>query len=106
MNIHPQERCDHRGDWCALAEKQLQWTVGHNTLNRWLSNGIGYRQPVTDGFRVTQIPEGTIIGFIGRPDDTPYLEESFVIEWNTLEHWAVPYARVVLAICHLGPSNS
>jgi hypothetical protein len=87
--------------WRALAEQQIQWTVGHNTLNRSLYNGIGYRQPVAYGFRVTQIPEGTVIGFIGRPDDTPYLEESFAIEWNTLEHWDVPYAHAVNAIAWL-----
>jgi hypothetical protein len=90
-----------RPDWRKLAEQQIQWTVGHNTLNRSLYNGIGYRQPVAYGFRVTQIPEGTIIGFIGRPDDTPYLEESFAIEWNTVEHWDVPYAWAINAICWL-----
>jgi len=90
-----------RTDWRTLAEKQIQWTVGHNTLNRSLYNGIGYRQPVAYGFRVTQIPEGTITGFIGYPDDTPYLEESFAIEWNTLEHWDVPFAWAVLAVCWL-----
>jgi len=90
-----------RTDWRTLAEKQIQWTVGHNTLNRSLYNGIGYRQPVAYGFRVTQIPEGTITGFIGYPDDTPYLEESFAIEWNTLEHWDVPYAWAINAICWL-----
>jgi hypothetical protein len=87
-----------RPDWRELAERQIQWTLGHNPLNRSLCNGIGYRQPVAYGFRVTQIPEGMVVGFIGRPDDTPYLEESFAIEWNTLEHWDVPYAWAMLAI--------
>ncbi len=40
---------------------------------------------------MTQIPEALMNGFTGRPDDTPYLEESFAIEWNTLEYWDVPY---------------
>ena len=84
--------------WRVLAEKQIQWTLGHNTLNRSLYNGIGYRQPVGYGFRVTQLPEGIVAGFIGRPDDTPYLEESFAIEWNTLEYWDVPYAYGISAI--------
>ena len=87
--------------WQALAEQQLQWTLGHNTLNRSLYNGIGYRQPAAYGFRVTQIPDGTVTGFIGRPDDTPYLEESFAIEWNTLEIWDVPYAHAINAISWL-----
>jgi hypothetical protein len=42
-----------------------------------------------------------VIGFIGRPDDTPYLEESFAIEWNTLEHWDFPYAHAINAIAYL-----
>ncbi len=87
--------------WSSLAERQLQWMVGHNTLNRSLYHGIGYRQPVAYGFRVTQIPESTIAGFIGRPDDTPYLEESFAIEWNTLEHLDVPFAHAINAVCWL-----
>jgi hypothetical protein len=90
-----------RNDWQALAERQLQWAFGHNTLNRSLFTGIGYRQPIGYGFRTTQIPEASVIGFIGRPDDTPYLEESFAIEWNTLEFWDVPYAHGVNAVCWL-----
>jgi len=88
----------NRPDWRALAERQLQWTLGHNTVNRSLYTGIGYRQPIAYGFCVTQIPEGTITGFTGRPDDTPYIEESFAIEWNTLEYWDVPYAWAIQAI--------
>jgi hypothetical protein len=37
--------------WRALAERQIQWTVGHNTLNRSLYNGIGYRHPWPSGCR-------------------------------------------------------
>jgi len=42
-----------------------------------------------------------MIGFIGRPDGSPYLEESFAIEWNTLEHWDVPYAHAIHAVAWL-----
>ncbi|MEY2906907.1 MAG: hypothetical protein RLZZ408_1378 [Verrucomicrobiota bacterium] len=100
-SVRPTWITSTRSAWRALAERQIQWTAGHNTLNRSLYNGIGYRQPVAYGFRVTQIPEGTVIGFIGRPDDTPYLEESFAIEWNTLEHRDVPYAHAINAILWL-----
>lgn len=41
------------------------------------------------------------IGFISRPNDTPYLEESFAIEWNTLKHWDVPYAHAINVIAWL-----
>lgn len=81
----------NRPEWRRLAEKQIQWTAGNNTVNRSLYIGIGYRQPIAYGYRVTQIPEGSFIGFNGRPDDSPYLEESFAIEWNNLEHWDVPF---------------
>ncbi len=87
-----------RDDWKALAEQQLHWTLGHNPVNRSLYTGIGYRQPIAYGFRIPQIPEAAITGFIGRPDDTPYLEESFATEWNTLEIWDVPYIHAINAI--------
>lgn len=84
--------------WRILAERQIQWVLGHNPLNRSLCNGIGYRQPIGYGFRVPHLPEAMVAGFIGRPDDTPYLEESAAIEWNTLEYWDVPYALAIRAI--------
>lgn len=84
-----------RPDWRALAEKQIQWTLGHNSVNRSLYNGIGYRQPVFYGCLTPQIPDATITGFIGRPDDTPYLEESFALVWSTLEIWDVPYQHLM-----------
>lgn len=92
-----------RKEWKDLAEQQIQWTLGHNPLNRSLYTGIGYRQPIAYSFRLPQIPEGSVAGFIGRPDDTPYLEESFAIEWNTLEYWDIPYARAIEAIAWLPP---
>ena len=84
--------------WRALAEKQIQWTLGHNTVNRSLYNGIGYRQPVFYGLLTTQIPDATVAGFIGHPDDTPYLEESFALIWSTLEIWDVPYQHLMKAV--------
>lgn len=83
--------------WGKLAEQQLQWALGHNPSNRSLFTGIGYRQPIGYGFRISQIPEATMTGFIGWPDDRPYLEESFAIEWNTLEYWDIPYAYTIQA---------
>jgi len=87
-----------RDDWRALAEKQIQWTLGHNTVNRSLYNGIGYRQPCFYGALTTQIPDATITGFIGHPDDTPYIEESFALVWGTLEMWGVPYHHLMNAL--------
>jgi Glycosyl hydrolase family 9 len=87
--------------WRAPAERLLHWCLGHNTLNRSLFSGIGYRQPVGYSFRIPQLPEAMVVGFIGRPDDSPYLEESTAIEWNTLEYWSIPFLHAAQAACWL-----
>ena len=86
-----------RPSWRDAAERLLHWCPGHNTLNRSLFNGIGYRQPVGYSYRIPQLPEAAVVGFIGRPDDSPYLEESTAIEWNTLEYWSIPYIHAAQA---------
>jgi hypothetical protein len=91
----------HEPRWRASAERLLQWCLGHNTLNRSLFSGIGYRQPFGYSFRIPQIPEAMVTGFIGRPDDTPWLEESTAIEWNTLEYWSIPFQHAAQAACWL-----
>jgi hypothetical protein len=83
--------------WRGPAERLLHWCLGHNTLNRSLFSGIGYRQPVGYSFRIPQLPEAMVVGFIGRPDDSPYLEESTAIEWNTLEYWSIPFLQAAQA---------
>jgi hypothetical protein len=87
--------------WRGPAERLLHWCLGHNTLNRSLFSGIGYRQPVGYSFRIPQLPEAMVVGFIGRPDDSPYLEESTAIGWNTLEYWSVPFLQAAQAACWL-----
>jgi hypothetical protein len=87
--------------WRSAAERLLHWHLGHNTVNRSLFMGIGYRQPTGYSFRVSQIPEAMINGFMGRPDDSPYVEESMAIEWNTLEYWSVPFYQTAMAVCFL-----
>ena len=86
-------------EWRGAAERLLHWCLGHNTLNRSLFSGIGYRQPVGYSFRIPQLPEAMVVGFIGRPDDSPYLEESTAIGWNTLEYWSVPFLQAAQAAC-------
>jgi hypothetical protein len=87
--------------WRGSAERLLHWCLGHNVLNRSLFSGIGYRQPVGYSFRIPQLPEAMMVGFIGRPDDSPYLEESTAIEWNTLEYWSIPFLQAAQAACWL-----
>lgn len=93
------------GAWRHAAERLLQWCLGHNTLNRSLFAGIGYRQPIGYSYRIPQLPEAMVVGFIGRPDDSPYLEESTAIEWNTLEYWSIPYLHAAQAACWLQQSS-
>lgn len=90
-----------RPEWRTPAERLLHWCLGHNTLNRSLFNGIGYRQPVGYSYRIPHLPDAAVVGFIGRPDDTPYLEESTAIEWNTLEYWSIPFVHAAQAACWL-----
>lgn len=87
--------------WRRAAEQLLHWCLGHNTLNRSLFSGLGYRQPVGYSFRIPQLPEAMFVGFIGRPDDSPYLEESMAIEWNTLEYWSIPILHAAQTACWL-----
>lgn len=89
--------------WRGAAERLLHWCLGHNVLNRSLFSGIGYRQPFGYSFRIPQIPEAMMVGFIGHPDDSPYLEESTAIEWNTLEYWSIPFLHAAQAACWLRP---
>lgn len=88
----------HSG-WRAAAERLLQWCLGHNPENRSLFSGVGYRHPVGYSYRIPQLPEAPVTGFIGAPDDTPYLETSTAIEWNTLEYWSIPYIHAAQAAC-------
>ncbi len=90
-----------RPAWRSAAERLLHWCLGHNVLNRSLFSSIGYRQPIGYSFRIPQLPEAMVVGFIGRPDDSPYLEESTAIEWNTLEYWSIPYLHAAQAACWL-----
>lgn len=90
-----------RRSWRDAAERLLQWCLGHNTLNRSLIGGIGYYQPIGYSYRIPQLPEAMMVGFIGRPDDTPYLEQTTAIEWNTLEYWSIPYLHAAQASCWL-----
>jgi hypothetical protein len=90
-----------RDAWKRHAERLLQWTAGHNTRNRSLFTGIGYRQPVGYSFRIPQIPEALLAGFIGREDDSPYVEEGTATAWNTQEYWGVAYLHAASAVAWL-----
>ena len=87
--------------WRSAAERLVQWCLGHNVENRSLFSGIGYRHPVGYSFRIPQLPEAPVTGFIGNPNDTPYLETSTAIEWNTLEYWSIPFIQGAQTACWL-----
>lgn len=46
---------------------------------------------------MTQVPDAFCVGHIGRPDDTPYLEASPLIEWSSQEIWDIPHGYLVEA---------
>ncbi|HXX62325.1 MAG TPA: glycoside hydrolase family 9 protein [Bacteroidota bacterium] len=84
------------------AERLIQWATGHNTAGLCLFTGLGFRHPVMASFVNYRIPDATVDGFIGRMDDSPYMESSNAIEWNTQEAWGVPFYHAIGAIIHLG----
>jgi len=95
-----------RREWRTLAERQIQWVLGHNPRNSSLHSGIGYRQPPGYGFRITQLPEAMVTGFIGTPDDQPYLHTAFQMAGETGEYWDVPSIHLIHAVSWLSPQLS
>jgi len=83
------------------SEKLIQWATGHNTTGLCLFTGIGFRHPVIASYVNYRIPDATVDGFIGRLDDTPYMEASNAVEWNTQEVWGVPFYHAIGAVTYL-----
>ena len=88
--------------WKEHAEKLLQWSTGHNPTGLSLFYGIGVKSVVPYSLVNLNIPQAATNGFIGREDDTPYLETSNAIQWNTQEIWDIPYQYAVGAAVFLG----
>jgi hypothetical protein len=86
-----------RSDWQAAAERMIQWALGHNLEGLSLHTGVGYRHPTPFSAYVTQVPDAFCVGHIGRPDDTPYLETSPLVEWSSQEIWDIPHGYLVEA---------
>ena len=89
-------------NWKKFAEKLLHWSTGHNPEGLSLFFGIGYKFPVPYSTENLNIPQSGLNGFIGRADDTPYLETSNALLWNTQEIWDIPYQYAVGAAAFLG----
>ncbi len=87
--------------WRDAAEMLLHWHLGHNTVGLCLFTGVGFRHPVPFSIYNYKIPEACISGWIGRPDDSPYMETSNAVEWNSQEIWDVVYQHAVAAIANL-----
>jgi hypothetical protein len=69
------------------------------------ANEFAHRSAHTDctiaSFVNYRIPDATIDGFVGRLDDTPYMETSNAVEWNTQEVWGVPFYHAIGAVTYL-----
>jgi len=87
------------------AERLIQWVTGHNTEGLSLFTGIGYKHPVAANFTNNKIPDAPVAGFMGFPDDTPYIETTNAIEWSTQEIWDVPFYYAVLATICIDNAN-
>ena len=90
-----------RIEWADFAEGILQWSTGFNTTGLCLFTGVGFKHQVPASFLNYMIPSAVSVGFMGRPDDTPYLETSNAVEWSTQEVWDVPFYNTVQLICSL-----
>jgi hypothetical protein len=88
--------------WTQHAERLLQWSTGHNPTGLSLFYGIGLRSVVPYSGVNLNLPQAATNGFIGRPDDTPYMETSNLIGWNTQEIWDIPYIYAAGAAAFLG----
>ena len=87
--------------WQKQAETLLAWAFGNNPAGLSLFTGIGFKHPLPASFYNYKIPEACVAGFIGKPDDTPYIEESNGLEWSTQEIWDVPFSYAIGAISYL-----
>lgn len=83
------------------AETLIMWNLGHNPYELCLATGVGFKHPVQASFSIYSVPDGHVVGFIGRLDDSPYIEASNAIEWNTQEIWGVPLHYLINAIIWL-----
>ncbi|NMC38084.1 MAG: hypothetical protein GYA41_07160 [Bacteroidales bacterium] len=87
-----------RPDWIDFAEGILSWSTGYNTTGLCLFTGVGFKHPVPANYMNYKIPSSVPVGFLGRPDDSPYMETSNAVEWSTQEAWDVPYYNTVQMI--------
>jgi hypothetical protein len=83
------------------AEKLIQWVTGHNPEGLCLTTGVGYRIPVTVNYMGYKTPDAFAIGFLGKPNDNPYMETSNNVEWSTQEQWDVPFFYLVDAVTYI-----
>ena len=82
-------------------ERHIQWMTGDNPYSICLFTGVGFRHPIPANFAIYRVPDGVSIGFIGRVDDTPYIETSNAVEWSTQEVWDIPFGYVIGATTFL-----
>ncbi|NJM93749.1 MAG: hypothetical protein HC842_03000 [Cytophagales bacterium] len=90
-----------RNDWMEHAQLLIQWLLGHNPEALSLFTGIGFRHPHAGSFHIHKVPDAPVAGFIGSPEDLPYLETTNAVEWSTQESWDTPFFYLVQAMPYL-----
>ncbi|MBP2832891.1 glycoside hydrolase family 9 protein [Aquimarina sp. U1-2] len=88
-------------DWQQAAERILNWSMGYNPYGLCLFTGVGFKHPIPASFMNYKIPSAAMNGFIGTPDDQPYIETRNLVEWSTQEAWDVPYTYAIGLISYL-----
>ncbi len=88
-------------EWQQAAERILNWSLGYNPYGLCLFTGVGFKHPIPASFMNYKIPSAALNGFIGTPDDQPYIETRNLVEWSTQEAWDVPYTYAIGLISFL-----
>lgn len=96
-------RLERTPDWGTAAERVLHWALGHNPAGLCTNQAVGFRHVLPANFVNYRVPDAMSLGFLGRPDDTPYVETTNAIEWSTQEIWDIPYVYTIGIIEMLRP---
>ncbi|MBQ0736341.1 glycoside hydrolase family 9 protein [Aquimarina celericrescens] len=88
-------------EWQQAAERILNWSMGYNPYGLCLFTGVGFKHPIPASFMNYKIPSAALNGFIGTPDDQPYIETRNLVEWSTQEAWDIPYTYAIGLISYL-----
>ncbi len=68
--------------------RQVEWVMGNNPLNSCLMTGEGINNPYPHSRFLGLIPGGIMNGIAGLPNDEPFLDLDYKMDWRTTEYWS------------------